>query len=458
MTRGRAAAAAWLAVIAPLWLAMVACTRWEPIAYDGWNNVVWHRWNRLAWSSVWDLLEYGWRYSNPRLGQTVTTLLYAPGPYHQIVTPLLELALFWLSTAIALGRWPSPRRAGDALAFAVVFAIVAACTPQFGPMLFYRPYTGNYLFGLAVNLGWLVPYRFHLTGGARARWWWSPALLVLGVVAGTCNEHTGIAFAALGALAIVASVRRGDGVRPWMIAGLVGLIAGFVFLLIAPGNDARYDGLAQQAGILERIRDRGALQDLVVAGRLWVYMAWALPWLVLGVIARRGPQAEAPRAAAEALAAVAEAPAAAPAGREQRLAWIALAIAGQVSALTLLASPKLGPRLYFAPVALVAIALAGWLLARLSSARLKLACAVLSGAVLAYVEVVCVVTYARVGPAAAERAARILGSPPDTEVAVPPLPASRGKWFIGDDLLEESARRAVAVRCGLARIEVDAAR
>jgi hypothetical protein len=458
MTRGRAAAAAWLAVLAPLWLAMVACTRWEPIAYDAWNNVVWHRWNRLAWSSVWDLLEYGWRYSNPRLGQTVTTLLYTPGPYHSIVTPLLELALFWLATAIALGRWPSPRRAGDALAFAVVFAIVAACTPQLGPMLFYRPYTGNYLFGLAVNLWWLVPYRFHLAGRAIGRWWWSPALLVLGVVAGTCNEHTGIAFAALGALAIAASVRRGDGVRPWMIAGLVGLVAGFAFLLIAPGNDVRYDGLARQATILERIRDRGALADLVVAGRLWIYMAWALPWLALAVIARRGAPASRTDPPAPAPETHAPAPRADAPGRAQRPWWIALAVAGQVSALTLLASPKLGPRLYLAPVALVSIGLAGWLLARLSSARLRLAGALLSGATLAYVEVVCVATYARVGPAAADRTARILGSPPDAQIAVPPLPASRGKWFIGDDLLEESARRSVAARVGLARIDLDASR
>ena len=475
MTRARAAWA-WAAVIVPLWLVMVACARWEPITYDGWNNVVWHRWNRVEWGTVWELFVYGWRYSNPRLGQIVTVFLYTPGPYHAIATPLLELALLYLMAAVALGRWPSLRRAGDALAFATVAAITAACTPQFGPMLFYRPYTGNYLFGLAAGLLWLIPYRFHLAPERPpGRWWWAPALLALGLIAGMCNEHTGPAFAGLAVLAIARSVRRGDGVRPWMIAGLVGLLAGFVLLLIAPGNDLRYDGLARQAGILERIRDRGALGDLAIVARLAGYMAWALPWLALGVLARRraartsAPDpAVAPAAAATAATAVtaaaappasATAPTLAPApAPDQRRAWIALAAAGVVAAATLLGSPKLGPRLYFASVALISIAITGWLVAWLSSARLRLACAILSGAVLAFVEIVCVVTYSRVAPAAAERAARIFGSPPDAQVTVPRLPAARGKWFIGDDLLDEGARRTVAARCGLARIDVEPAR
>jgi hypothetical protein len=253
-----------------------------------------------------------------------------------------------------------------------------------------------------------------------------------------CNEHTGPAFLALGGLAVARSVRRGDGARPWMLAGLAGLLAGYVLLLVAPGNDLRYDGLARQAGILERIGDRGALEDLWLVTRLAVYAAWALPWLLLGVAARR----------------IAPAPPGEAAGREQRLAWIALAAAGELAALALLASPKLGPRLYFASVALVAIALAGWLLPRLATARLKLAGALVSGAVLAYVEVICAVTYARVGPVGAERAARILGSPPGAQVTVPRLPAARGKWFIGDDFLEESQRRSTATRCGLGRIDL----
>ena len=67
---------------------------------------------------------------NPRLGQLLTMLAYTRGPYHVIVTPLVELGVFALLTALALGRWPSMRRSDDALVATIVAAVVASCTSQ----------------------------------------------------------------------------------------------------------------------------------------------------------------------------------------------------------------------------------------------------------------------------------------------------------------------------------------
>src|SRR5262249_34123599 len=153
-----------------------------------------------------------------------------------------------------LGRWPSVRRADDALAFATVTALFAICTPQFGPMLFYRPFFGNYTFGLLLNLAWLVPYRF----GSKGHWWWGLPVALLGVAAGMCNEHTGPAFLGLA----VAAMWQQRAARTWMFAGLLGLAAGYVLLMVAPGHDARYNGLAKEAGILGRIAELGALENL----------------------------------------------------------------------------------------------------------------------------------------------------------------------------------------------------
>ena len=434
---------AWIAVVVPLWVVMVLCTHWEPVARDGWGNVNWHRWNQLDWDGVWGLVKHGWLGSNPRLGQTVTTLLYTPGPYHVVVTPLLELALFWLATTLALGRWPSLRRADDALVFATVFAVIGLCTPQFGPMLFYRPFTGNYLFGLVLNLSWLVPYRLYL-----ARPHASPhaaltaiaalLLLVLGFAAGMCNEHTGPAVLLLGALATVWSVRRGSGVRPWMIAGLVGLLAGYVMLLLAPGHDARYGGLAKQAGLLERLLDRGLADNMEIITRLALHLTWALPWVLLGLLARRG-----------------RAPHDRPTlSREELWSIGVLAIAGALATVTLLASPKVGHRLYFASVVLVAIAVARWSIAQLGPRRATLAGVALAGVAMLYVEVRLVVTYARVGPVGAERLAKIQRSPHGTHVVVPSYPTVGGKWFIGEDFVAENLRRATAKDYGLGSIEL----
>jgi len=424
----RRALGIWFAVLAPLWGTMAFCTYWEPVVRDGWSNVYWYTWHTLDWDGLWSLVEGGWRGSNPRLGQTVTTLLYAPGPYHVILTPLLELGLFWLMTTLALGRWPSLRRGEDALVFATVFALAALCTPQFGPMLFYRPFAGNYVFGLAVNLWWLVPYRLHLAAPRPRHVAWALPMLALGFVAGMCNEHTGPAMVALGLCSTVWARRRGDGVAPWMLAGLVGLLAGYLLMMLAPGHDLRYGGLARQAGIVERIVTRGLVDNLVVVARLGLYLVWALPWLVLGWLAGRGAAA---RDTVER-------------STRERIALWALAAAGLAITCTLLASPKLGPRLYLASIAFCAIALTGWLVSRARTRWARISAAVLAGIVLVYVEARCITTYARVGPIGAERLRLVQTSPKQTVVVVPRYPPTRSKWFIGEDFVADNLRAAIA--------------
>jgi len=427
---------AWAAVIIPLWITLAVCVSWEPLVRDAWGNTNFYRWNKLELGGVWRLVRDGWLGSNPRLGQTLTTLLYAPGPYHVIFTPILELGLFLLLTAISLGRRPSIRSTNDLLAFVTVTAIFALCTPQFGPMLFYRPFTGNYTFGLVLNLLWLVPYRFHAAEPQPYRIWWAPLLLVLGFAAGMCNEHTGPAFLGLGALAVVWSLRRGDRIQPWMIAGLVGLLAGYLVLMLAPGHDARYSGLAKQAGMLERILDRGVVANLKIVAMLAVYSVWSVPWIVLAVVARRG------------------APPTVRFSPGQRAALLAIAAAGLLATFALLASPKLGARLYVHSMGLFAIALTGWVMPQLATVWARRVCAVLSTAVLVYVCARCLVTYRTVGAISAERLAIIERGPQGAHVVVPRYPKFPSKWFLGEDFGAQNLRIATAADYGLGSIEL----
>ena len=431
----RRAVLVWAALLGSLWLVMVLCTHWEPIVRDGWSNIFWHRWNKLDLGGAWHLLKDGWLGSNPRLGQTLTTILYAPGPYHVIVTPLLELGLLGTMTAVILGRWPSIRRTDDALVFATSTAMFAMCTPQFGPMLFYRPFFGNYMFGLLLNLLWLVPYRFHVGAPRRWGWWWAAPWLVLGAAAGMCNEHTGLSFLGLGAAALVWTWRRRAGVPAWMIAGLVGLAAGYVLLMVAPGHEARYNGLARQAGVLGRIADRGVVENLEIVGLLALYLAWCLPWAVLAVVARRRARP-------------------APVPPAERGALWALAAAGVLATLVLLGSPKLGPRLYVHSIALIAMAVTGAVVAQLGAAWARRACAVLSVVALVYVEARCVLTYAAVGPVGAERRSLIESAPQGASLVVPRYPPTSGKWFLGEDFRAANLREAIAADHGLAKVEL----
>ena len=151
----------WALVVAPMWIVMILCAVWEPVMHDGWGHMLWLRDFYTSIGSLWEFFKDSYWGSNPRLGQTLTLAMYEYPLAHVIVTPIVELALFYVLTALALGRRPGR---DDALAFATVSAIVVACTPEIGQLLFYRPYAGNYTLGLLFNVCWALPYRL---GAAR---------------------------------------------------------------------------------------------------------------------------------------------------------------------------------------------------------------------------------------------------------------------------------------------------
>src|SRR6185369_5967259 len=123
---------------------------------------------------------------------------------------------------------------------------------------------------------------------------------------------------------------------------------------------------------------------------------------------------------------------------------------------TLLASPKLGPRLYLATVALIAVALAGWICAQLQARSWRIACAVLSGAAIAYVAFRCVTTYHAVAEIGADRLHQIHGAVSSGSViTVRRYPVAKGRWFLGDDFADSvSLRENLAADYGIARIDL----
>ncbi|MEO7732865.1 MAG: DUF6056 family protein [Kofleriaceae bacterium] len=411
---------AWALLVLPLWLVLVLCTHWEPVMGDGWGHAAWYRDHPFTLRALYENGKAIYLFENPRLGQLATLLMYAPGPYHMIVTPILELGVLALLTVLALGRWPSVRRTDDAFAALLVSALFMVCVPQIGAMLFYRPFTGNYTFGLALNLLWLVPYRLELAAPRPGRSWRVPAIFVVGVAAGLCNEHTGLAFLALGLAASLVALGRG-ALRGWMIVGLVALAAGYIALLTAPGQHLRYGGLALQAGIIDRIVKRGVLGNLRVIGHPAAVLLPMLPLVIAGIIERR-------RGSALPIT--------------ERWVLRALALAGLMCTLTLLASPKIGPRLFAASVALVIAGGVGWLAVQLQRPRLRAACAIVAAGGLLYVEVRLVAAYSVAGPPGAIRLARIQQAAPGTTVTVPLYPVAVSRYFLGDDFVAK--REAVA--------------
>ena len=409
---------------------MVLCAVWEPVMHDGWGHVLWLRDFYTSIGSLWEFFKDSYWGSNPRLGQTFTLAMYEYPLAHAIVTPVIELALFYVLTALALGRRPGR---DDALAFATVAAIVVACTPEIGQLLFYRPYAGNYTFGLLLNLCWVLPYRLHATSPTSARWWWAPAMLALGALAGLSNEHTGLAFGFAGVVAVVWFVRRGDRLAAWMVAGLVGLAVGYVTLLLAPGQAYRYGGLATKQTTLAMIADRGLAGNLAILGWPLLYMTAMIPWIALGIASRGGEHGT----------------------RNQRIVWLALAGIACLTAVTLVASPRVGPRLYFASAALGSAALGGWVIMRATARWPRRICAAFAGVALAYVGARCVIAYHAVAGLGDARFEAITTAPPGSTVHVQRYPVRSSRWFRGEDFGLATVRDTVTRGYSLGAIVVD---
>lgn len=420
---------AWVAVVVPAWIVMILCTHWEPVIGDGWGHYEWHRETPMSLHGVWEFASYNYLEMNPRLGQTLTMLLFAPGPWHSIVTPVVELALFYLLTTLALGRWPSWRRADDALLYATIFALVAACAPLFGQMLFYRPYTGNYLYGLVVCVAFLVPYRL----GRDWPWWAAAPMFVLGAAAGLANEHTGPAFA----LAAIAATIFGRPIKAWQLAGIAGIAAGGLALLFAPGQDLRYMELAAHSSMLGRIASRGA-GNLRPFGQLVGYTSPALAWVALALVARRGGRPEM--------------------SRDRAIAALALAAMSVLIIATLLASPKLGLRLLLASVALACTAIASWVVPQLVTRWSRIAAWAGAAVVLVYALARCALVYHTVGGEFDARISTLEHAAPHSRVTLPVYSVGKSRWFYGDDFLLAGRLESIAQEFDLDAVDLSGQR
>lgn len=430
----------WAAIIVPMWATLACCAAWGPIVFDAWSVYIGQRTAPITAARVMEFAHYSYTRGNPRVGQLLCLLLYTPGPWNIVLTPLVAMTLFYLATTLVLGRWPSLRRSDDAASFLVTTALIVVTLPRLGPMFFYGPFLSNYIFPVAIDLALLVPFRFALDRAPRAR---GPfvqvvlaiAMMALGAIAGLCNEHTGIALTAVLIATAWSTARRDRAIAPWMIAAIVGLLAGYAALLLAPGQHVRYGGLADHQTLLERVVARGALGNVMVLGWLAVHAAVAVPLCALGWIGRaRGATTPLPRTT--------------------YYASCGLAGAAVLAAFTLLASPKLGERLYAASTVWIAIAIAPWLLARTAVAPLPRIRDAVCAAVLIVVAASCMCAYRDLGRASAQRIAILQRAAPGSRVVVPPWPRANPWWSLGDDLVDPKHRELLAHRLGLSAIDL----
>lgn len=412
----------------------------EPFGFDAWNIALDTNAQPITPARFFNYWWYEYTHSNPRFGQSLTYLAYKLEYFSVIATPIAYLAVSLAVTVLGSGRWPW-RRGRDLALWSMVLGSLWFSLPEIGKTLFCRAYCANYIYGLAIQLWFLVPLRV-AREAAAPRMGWLVAYGVFGIVAGMSNEHTGPTLCAFLFVYAWWCRRQRHANAPFAWVGASGATLGFAAIFLAPGQSERYDGMAQRVSLVGRMFQRGITGNVEIVGDLILGVAPVLGLIavvaVIGLARRESEirERETLRAA---------------------MRQIALAmVAALTMAATLFVSPKLGPRFYYGSGCLL---LAGWiaLAGVVLSSRQLIPFVVLAISSSLYAAGHTLPLYDRLARASDRRMAELAAAPPGSVyVATAFEQVEETWWFYGDDFRDAKKRNLVAEYFGLLGVKFDA--
>nr|WP_308611901.1 DUF6056 family protein [uncultured Dialister sp.] len=134
----------------------------------------------------------------------------------------------------------------------------------------------NYLWAMVLLLLFLIPYIRHYFTDGEVEYgsWLAPVMFLLGLAAGDTNENT-ICWIGLTGIFYLWKCYRYKTLRPWMIAGFIGLSLGYGLLVLAPENLVR---LADD--YKDKFTTHVALiwLSFLIQSLLWFYLIKAYRW------------------------------------------------------------------------------------------------------------------------------------------------------------------------------------
>lgn len=124
----------------------------------------------------------------------------------------------------------------------LIFALLWVFTPSFNDVYLWMAGSVNYLTAMVIMLAFVLFYhRYTIEAVVKKHNPYKIAgIFLLGIIAGWCNENTsgGTLVIVLGYTAI-ARLYKKKKIEKWMVAGIIGNIIGYLFMVMAPGNDIR---------------------------------------------------------------------------------------------------------------------------------------------------------------------------------------------------------------------------
>lgn len=195
--------------------------------------------------SVWGLIQQEYNQYMTWSGRSVCHLilrLFLTGNkmifnvFNSIIFILLTLLIYWNV---------EHKKKYDLCIFTLINLMLWFFGVVFRQTVLWETGACNYLWGSAIIMSFITCYRYALMHWKDLRHNVLLAILfpVLGVLAGWCNENTsggGLLFVLI-LIGIHCYEGRGgkNNIKPWMLTGLAGQLAGFLFMILAPGNFIR---------------------------------------------------------------------------------------------------------------------------------------------------------------------------------------------------------------------------
>ena len=184
---------------------------------------------------------------------------------------------------LALGQ----RRRWAPAVLALIYLSLWMVSPVFGQTNLWMCGSFNYLWATFFCVVALIPYGlyFHAHTAFAPRRWLAPVCLLAGLVAGWSSENTSAGLLAALVLCVSFFLWRDKKAPLWAWLGLLGALAGFALLILAPGNYNRQDTAADPRSPLTvlAVRFLTALDQLVSDGGLVLLVLFAILFCLLAL-------------------------------------------------------------------------------------------------------------------------------------------------------------------------------
>ena len=188
-------------------------------------------------------------------------------------------AAAYLGLGLVIYRLARGRRTGkyDLLAFILIEVALWEVSPVFGQTNLWMCGACNYLWATLGCLACLLPWRYYLQKSFVRGTGFAIGMGIAGLFAGWLSENTSAGLLVCLVLCLLTVLRRDKKAPAWMWTNLIGALAGFTVLIVAPGNYNRTDSVVDVTPFLTKY-----------AVRFWkcTNMLWenALPLLFAFVI------------------------------------------------------------------------------------------------------------------------------------------------------------------------------